>query len=202
MPSCAPCGDSFSSRARRSSTPTFVTRSSCSASTATKERWGSCSTAARTWPSADAVPPLAALVGQASWSTSVARSSPEAVVVLADFAEPGGRRRLVLGSVGFLPGELDEAAALGDLHACGSSPATPAGGRVSSRPSSRRDPGSSFRPGLGRLHRATRRPVARRAPPRRRKIRASRLAPGRSTRQLTARSTRNVNNSFGLALWE
>ena len=65
----------------------------------------------------DAVPPLAAVVGQNELVYLGGPVQPEAVVVLADFAEPGRAGQLVLGSVGFLPGELDEAAALGDLRA-------------------------------------------------------------------------------------
>ena len=65
----------------------------------------------------DAVPPLAALVGQDELVYLGGPVQPEAVVVLADFAEPGRAEELVLGSIGFLPGELEDAAALGDLRA-------------------------------------------------------------------------------------
>lgn len=65
----------------------------------------------------DAVPPLAALVGRNELVYLGGPVQPEAIVVLADFAEPRRAGELVLGSVGFLPGELDGAAALGDLHA-------------------------------------------------------------------------------------
>ena len=65
----------------------------------------------------DAVPPLAALVGADELIFLGGPVQPEAVVVLADFAEPERARELVFDRVGFLPGELDDAAALGELHA-------------------------------------------------------------------------------------
>jgi putative transcriptional regulator len=39
------------------------------------------------------------------------------VVVLADFADPERAEVVVVGSVGFLPGEVDEAGELGELRA-------------------------------------------------------------------------------------
>ena len=65
----------------------------------------------------DAVPPLAALVGADELIFLGGPVQPEAVVVLADFEEPERARELVFDRVGFLPGELDDAAALGELHA-------------------------------------------------------------------------------------
>ena len=65
----------------------------------------------------DAVPPLAALVGADELVFLGGPVQPQAVVVLADFAEPERAGELVLESVGFLPGELDDAAELGTLHA-------------------------------------------------------------------------------------
>jgi putative transcriptional regulator len=66
---------------------------------------------------ADAVPPLAALVGPDELVFLGGPVQPEAVLVLADFAEPERAGELVLESVGFLPGELDDAAAVGEMHA-------------------------------------------------------------------------------------
>ena len=123
----------------------------------------------------DAVPPLAALVGRNELVYLGGPVQPEAVVVLADFAEPGraGRTRARRASASS-PASSTRPQRSATFMPCGSSPATPAGGAVSSRPSSRRDPGSSSRPWLGRLHRATGRPLARGPPPRGRKIRTSR----------------------------
>ena len=134
----------------------------------------------------DAVPPLAALVGQNELVYLGGPVQPEAVVVLADFAEPGRAGQLVLGSVGLPPRRArrgrrarrpSRGAGLRRLRRLGARSARGrARGGLLARLSG---------PELGRLHRATGRPVARRAPPRRRKIRTSRLASGRSTRQLT-----------------
>ena len=110
---------------------------------------------------------------------------PEAVVVLADFAEPERARELVLDSVGFLPGELDDAAALGELHAVRVFAGYAGWGPRAARGRARggllaRLPG----PELGRLHGATGRALARGPPSRGRKIRPFRPPARRSTRQL------------------
>jgi putative transcriptional regulator len=41
---------------------------------------------------------------------------PQAVVVLADFGDPGHAGAIVVDDVGFLPGEVDDAADLGELR--------------------------------------------------------------------------------------
>ena len=134
----------------------------------------------------DAVPPLAALVGPNELVYLGGPVQPEAVVVLADFAEPGRAGQLVLGSVGFLPGELDEAAALGDLHAVRVFAGYAGWGRGQLEAELEEGSWLVF-PALSSdvFTERPARPVARRAPSRRRKVRTSRLAPGRSTRQLT-----------------
>ena len=55
----------------------------------------------------EAVPPIAALTGP---------EQPQAVVVLADFADVEQAEVVVVESIGFLPGEIEDAMALGDLR--------------------------------------------------------------------------------------
>ena len=64
---------------------------------------------------AEAVPPLASLAGGEEVVHVGGPVEPQAVVVLARFAEPHRAARLVVGDVGFLPAELDDAEALGQL---------------------------------------------------------------------------------------
>ena len=64
---------------------------------------------------ADGVPPLAALAGPDALVHIGGPVQPEAVVVLAEFAEPSRAGTLVTGAVGFLPGELDDPDELGEL---------------------------------------------------------------------------------------
>jgi putative transcriptional regulator len=66
---------------------------------------------------ADAVPPLAGLVGTAELVHVGGPVQPQAVVVLADFVDPSAADELVLDSVGFLPGEVGEPGELGGLRA-------------------------------------------------------------------------------------
>jgi putative transcriptional regulator len=63
-----------------------------------------------------AVPPIADLVGDGALVHIGGPVQPQAVVVLADFAEPHRAGALVLGTIGFLPGEVDEDADLGELR--------------------------------------------------------------------------------------
>ena len=71
---------------------------------------------------------------------------PQAIVVLGEFEDPEHAGVLVFGTVGFLPGEVDDADELGATsHGRGCSPATRAGARASSRASSPSRPGSSSR---------------------------------------------------------
>jgi putative transcriptional regulator len=65
---------------------------------------------------ADAVPPLASLVDDGAVVHVGGPVQPQAVVVLADFVEPAGAEAVVLETVGFLPGEIDDAAELGPLR--------------------------------------------------------------------------------------
>ena len=64
---------------------------------------------------AEAVPPLASLVRGDELVHVGGPVEPQAVVVLARFAEPHRAARLVVGDVGFLPAELDDAEGLGEL---------------------------------------------------------------------------------------
>ena len=65
---------------------------------------------------ADAVPPLAPLVDAEAVVYVGGPVQPQAVVVIADFVDPTVAEALVLDSVGFLPGEIEDAEALGELH--------------------------------------------------------------------------------------
>jgi putative transcriptional regulator len=64
----------------------------------------------------DAVPPMADLVGPDELVYVGGPVQPQAVVVLADFVDPGRAEALVLGNVGFLPGEVDDPSDVGDLR--------------------------------------------------------------------------------------
>lgn len=65
---------------------------------------------------ADAVPPVAELVGEEALVYLGGPVQPQAVVVLADFAEPHRAGALVLDTIGFLPGAVDDADDLGELR--------------------------------------------------------------------------------------
>jgi putative transcriptional regulator len=58
---------------------------------------------------ADAVPPLADLVPEEELVYVGGPVQPQAIVVLGDFGEPQEAATLVLGSIGFLPGEIESA---------------------------------------------------------------------------------------------
>lgn len=64
----------------------------------------------------EAVPPIAELVEPGEPVFIGGPVQPQAVVVLADFAEPEQAETVVLDSVGFLPGEIEDAAELGELR--------------------------------------------------------------------------------------
>jgi len=64
---------------------------------------------------ADAVAPLAALTGPDELVYLGGPVHPEAVLVLAEFANREQAESLVVDGVGFLPGELDDTHALGEL---------------------------------------------------------------------------------------
>jgi len=64
---------------------------------------------------ADAVPPLAELVDDADLVHVGGPVQPQAIVVLGDFRDPGEAAALVLGSIGFLPGEIESADDVGSL---------------------------------------------------------------------------------------
>jgi putative transcriptional regulator len=64
----------------------------------------------------DAVPPIAGLVGEGARVHVGGPVQPQAVVVLADFVEPRRAGALVLDTIGFLPGDVEDDAALGDLR--------------------------------------------------------------------------------------
>jgi putative transcriptional regulator len=63
----------------------------------------------------DAVPPLADLVDEAELVHVGGPVQPQAIVVLGDFRDPGEAGALVLGSIGFLPGEIETAEDVGSL---------------------------------------------------------------------------------------
>ena len=65
---------------------------------------------------ADAVPPIADLVGDGELVHVGGPVQPQAVVVLADFVEPHRAGALVLDSIGFLPGDVDDETDLGQLR--------------------------------------------------------------------------------------
>ena len=65
----------------------------------------------------DAVPPMAPLVDPGATVYLGGPVQPQAVVVLADFAEPERAGGLVLETVGFLPGTVDDPDELGGLNA-------------------------------------------------------------------------------------
>ena len=65
---------------------------------------------------ADAVPPIAALAGEGAFVHVGGPVQPQAVVVLADFVEPNRAGALVLETIGFLPGEVDDETELGELR--------------------------------------------------------------------------------------
>jgi putative transcriptional regulator len=63
----------------------------------------------------DAVPPLAGLVDAADVVYVGGPVQPDAILVLGEFDDPDEAGALVLESVGFLPGEIDDAGAVGSL---------------------------------------------------------------------------------------
>ena len=64
----------------------------------------------------DAVPPMAELVGPDELVYVGGPVQPQAVVVLADFVDPARAEALVVGDVGFLPGEVDDPSDVGELR--------------------------------------------------------------------------------------
>ena len=66
---------------------------------------------------ADAVPPLAELVADDDVVYVGGPLRPRAVVVLADLVDPRDADDLVLDSVGFLPGEVEDAGDVGPVRA-------------------------------------------------------------------------------------
>ena len=65
---------------------------------------------------ADAVPPVAELVADGELVHVGGPVQPQAVVVLADFVEPQRAGALVLDTIGFLPGDVDDETDLGELR--------------------------------------------------------------------------------------
>jgi putative transcriptional regulator len=66
---------------------------------------------------AEAVPPLASLVDDDEVVYVGGPVQPRAVVVLADFDDPASAGSIVLDTVGFLPGEVEDAGDVGALKA-------------------------------------------------------------------------------------
>jgi putative transcriptional regulator len=65
---------------------------------------------------ADAVPPMAPLVADDARVYVGGPVQPQAVVVLADFVDPADAGTVVVGTIGFLPPEIDDASEVGDLR--------------------------------------------------------------------------------------
>jgi putative transcriptional regulator len=63
-----------------------------------------------------AVPPIAGLVDDAELVYLGGPVQPQAVVVLADFVDPGRAGALVLDTIGFLPAEVEDVSELGELR--------------------------------------------------------------------------------------
>lgn len=64
----------------------------------------------------DAVPPIAPLTSTGDLVYIGGPVQPQAVVVLADFVDPERAEALVVETVGFLPGEVDDVSEIGDLR--------------------------------------------------------------------------------------
>jgi len=64
---------------------------------------------------ADAVPPLAEIVDDGELVHVGGPVQPQAIVVLGDFGDTTEAAALVLGSIGFLPGEIETAADIASL---------------------------------------------------------------------------------------
>lgn len=63
----------------------------------------------------DAVPPLGSLTDEGSLVYVGGPVQEDAVIVLAEFAEPERAASIVFSDVGFVPGEIDDPADLGEL---------------------------------------------------------------------------------------
>jgi putative transcriptional regulator len=64
----------------------------------------------------EAVPPIASLTGPDAPVYLGGPVQPQAVVVLADFADLEQAEVVVVESIGFLPGEIEDASAVGELR--------------------------------------------------------------------------------------
>ena len=64
----------------------------------------------------DAVPPIAPLAGPEDLVYIGGPVQPQAVVVLADFVNPEQAEALVVETVGFVPGEIEDASDVGELR--------------------------------------------------------------------------------------
>jgi putative transcriptional regulator len=64
----------------------------------------------------EAVPALSELVGSAELIHVGGPVQPDAIVVLGEFEEPDRAGAIVFGSIGFLPGEIDDAESIGPLR--------------------------------------------------------------------------------------
>ena len=64
----------------------------------------------------EAVPPMVPLTGPDEPVYLGGPVQPQAVVVLADFEDPGAAEAIVVDGVGFLPGEVEDAGDLGELR--------------------------------------------------------------------------------------
>ncbi len=64
----------------------------------------------------EAVPPIAELVADGALVHVGGPVQPQAVVVLADFVEPEQAGALVLDTIGFLPGDVEDVTSIGELR--------------------------------------------------------------------------------------
>jgi len=65
----------------------------------------------------DAVPPMAPLTAPDALVYIGGPVQPQAVVVLADFVDPERAEALLVDTIGFVPGEVDDPSDVGDLRA-------------------------------------------------------------------------------------
>ncbi len=134
---------------------------------------------------ADAVPPLADLVDDTDLVHVGGPVQPQAIVVLGDFRDPDEAAALVLGSIGFLPAEIESAADVGSLDRARVF-AGYAGWGPGQLESEIAEESWIIEQALagGRLHRGSRRPLERRAAPQGRRLRRARADAARPEQQL------------------
>ena len=141
----------------------------------------------------DAVPPLAEIADEDDLVYVGGPVQEDAVIVLAEFADPDRAASIVFSDVGFVPGEIEDPDDLGRLPRSRVFAGYAGWVRSSSRPSSRMMPGSLRRQNRRRLHERPRRSLAQCASSPWRQQRNPCAPPGRSPRQLTRRRFRRIS---------